>query len=110
VVPLLLLLLCWLRPRCLVTGEKGLGPVSGKPLSLKGSVLHRIIPGFMAQGGDITMGNGMGGESIYGASFPVRLIRRDGRQFGGRRAHADHVQIVGWSGQQHMKERLRLWS
>lgn len=25
----------------------------------------------MAQGGDITLGNGMGGESIYGESFPV---------------------------------------
>eukprot|EP00775_Hariotina_reticulata_P008549 gene8549-8732_t len=55
--------------RCLVTGEKGSGSVSGKPLSFKNSVFHRIIPGFMAQGGDITLGNGMGGESIYGESF-----------------------------------------
>jgi cyclophilin family peptidyl-prolyl cis-trans isomerase len=31
--------------------------------------LIRIIPGFMAQGGDITKGNGTGGESIYGKSF-----------------------------------------
>jgi peptidylprolyl isomerase len=32
-------------------------------------LMNRIIPGFMLQGGDITTGNGMGGESIYGGSF-----------------------------------------
>ncbi|KAF6261539.1 cyclophilin-like domain-containing protein [Scenedesmus sp. NREL 46B-D3] len=55
--------------RALVTGEKGSGK-AGQPLSLKGSPFHRVIPGFMAQGGDITLGNGTGGESIYGESFP----------------------------------------
>merc|ERR1712025_1069807 len=49
-------------------GEKGNGK-SGKPLHYKGSTFHRIIPQFMAQGGDFTMGNGMGGESIYGEKF-----------------------------------------
>ena len=34
--------------RALSTGEKGVG-VSGKPLHFKGSVFHRIIPGFMIQ-------------------------------------------------------------
>jgi hypothetical protein len=65
--------------RALVTGEKGVG-ASGKPLSLAGSPFHRIISGFMAQGGDITLGNGMGGESIYGESFPVRPRHGAGAQ------------------------------
>ncbi|XP_060964006.1 peptidyl-prolyl cis-trans isomerase CYP21-1 isoform X2 [Cannabis sativa] len=53
----------------LLAGEKGKG-VHGKELHYKGSPFHRIISGFVIQGGDIINGDGRGYESIYGGTFP----------------------------------------
>lgn len=39
---------------------------SGKPLTYRNSQIHRVIPGFVLQGGDFVFGNGSGGESVFG--------------------------------------------
>ena len=49
----------------LCSGVNGISQYSGMPLTYEGSHFHKIIKGFMAQGGDIIMGNGMGGESVF---------------------------------------------
>ncbi|MFS7993235.1 putative peptidylprolyl isomerase [Helianthus anomalus] len=56
--------------RVLCTGDKGVGPVTRKPLHFKGTVFHVIHKGFLAEGGDLLGKNdGSCGESIYGESF-----------------------------------------
>jgi len=54
--------------RCLCTGERG--------LSYKCTEIHRIIPGILWQGGDVSGREGRGcGKSIYGDSFPDENFR-----------------------------------
>ncbi|KAJ1722671.1 Peptidyl-prolyl cis-trans isomerase-like 1 [Coemansia erecta] len=52
--------------RQLCTGEHR---IKGIPQGYKNAPFHRIIPGFMVQGGDFVKGNGTGRLSIYGDKF-----------------------------------------
>ncbi|KAH7924935.1 hypothetical protein BV22DRAFT_1034630 [Leucogyrophana mollusca] len=54
----------------LCTGDRG--PCKNAPskkLHYLGCSMHRIVKDFIAQGGDVTRGDGSGGESIYGGKF-----------------------------------------
>lgn len=53
--------------RAFCTGE--LGVLHGHEATYEKSIFHRVIKGFMIQGGDITHKNGQGGYSIYGRTF-----------------------------------------
>ncbi|CCM05682.1 uncharacterized protein FIBRA_07913 [Fibroporia radiculosa] len=53
--------------RELASGEHGFGYAN--------STIHRIIPDFMIQGGDIQGGDGAGGRSIYGPRFADENFR-----------------------------------
>ncbi|XP_057783196.1 peptidyl-prolyl cis-trans isomerase CYP21-1-like isoform X1 [Salvia miltiorrhiza] len=72
--------------RALCTGKMGKAP-NGKVLHYKGTPFHRIIPGFMIQGGDIVSGDGRGNQSIYGGTF------RD-ENFKLKHSHAGVVSMV----------------
>ena len=67
--------------RGLCTGEYGVGKRINKKLHYRGNKFHRIIDGFVMQGGDIENGDGSGGESIYGREFRDENFMR-------RHAHA----------------------
>ncbi|ORY25055.1 cyclophilin-like domain-containing protein [Naematelia encephala] len=66
--------------RALCTGEKGLSPISHVPLHYKSSIIHRVIEGFMIQGGDFTKRTGAGGESIYGRMFEDERLEGEGTE------------------------------
>ena len=49
----------------LILGNRGKGQESGCALSYKGCHFHRVIKGFVAQGGDFVKNNGSGGECVF---------------------------------------------
>jgi cyclophilin family peptidyl-prolyl cis-trans isomerase len=63
--------------RALCTGEMGLGKVSNMPLHYRGSIFHRIIKGFMCQGGGMYL--------LFFATFKSQACRI---------ANSSHLQIL----------------
>lgn len=55
--------------------DRGNGKITGKPLCYVGTTFHRVIPNFGIQGGDITRGDGTGGECIYGSTTFTASMR-----------------------------------
>jgi len=53
----------------LCTGDYGYSTTTKHRLSYLESKIHKIVKGSYIQGGDITHGNGTGGESIFGGKF-----------------------------------------
>ena len=94
--------------RCLCTGEAGVcSAFGGPPLHFKGNVVHRIVPGQIFQAGDITAGNGTGGESIYGRKFEDESFAgRAGRHRKGLLSMANSVRTAQSRVSPHRPESL----
>ncbi|ETO05360.1 hypothetical protein RFI_32034 [Reticulomyxa filosa] len=61
--------------KCLCTGEKGISESGSKvKLHYKGSIFHRIVPNFVAQGGDFICNDGKGGECVFAKDMKTRVF------------------------------------
>jgi cyclophilin family peptidyl-prolyl cis-trans isomerase len=85
--------------KALCRGDTKSSTSPGRALAFKGSAFHRIIPGFMLQGGDITAGDGTGGESIYGPKVahtqkPHLSIYEGVRQAGDTPSHRLSIKVA----------------
>nr|KYP44071.1 Peptidyl-prolyl cis-trans isomerase CYP19-4 [Cajanus cajan] len=72
--------------RALCTGTWSLH-IFGVKLHYKGIPFHRIISGFVIQGGDIVHHDGRGYESVYGSTFPDETFKT-------KHSHAGVVSMV----------------
>ncbi|KAL9258081.1 Peptidyl-prolyl cis-trans isomerase CYP21-1-like protein [Drosera capensis] len=82
-------------------GERGKS-AKGKPLHYKKTPFHRIILGFMIQGGDIIYGVGKGGDSIYGM---VAMVN-SGSDSNGSQFFITTVKASCWMGSMSSSGRL----
>mmetsp|Transcript_25434 Transcript_25434/g.63536 ORF Transcript_25434/g.63536 Transcript_25434/m.63536 type:complete len:159 (-) Transcript_25434:85-561(-) len=74
-VGIVLTLFSWGRPssRQTVANFKALATHS-RGYGYRSAPIHRIVAGFLIQGGDIVRGDGTGGKSIFGARFPDETL------------------------------------
>lgn len=62
--------------RQLCTGEAGIGNATGLPLHFKGAPFHRIIKGFMLQGGDFSARNGTCACNVFYEPCDKQLLAK----------------------------------
>ena len=60
--------LCCAPGNAVRPGRRGL--LSPLTATYRGTEFHRVVPGFMVQGGDYEKFDGSGGRSVYGGTFP----------------------------------------
>lgn len=82
------------------SGEMG-KTADGISLHYKGKPFHRIIPGFMIQGGDIVSADGRGNISIYGGPFPDENLKI-------KHSHAGLKSSLDYSSSIHRKTKGKL--
>ncbi|KAK9854203.1 hypothetical protein WJX84_000458, partial [Apatococcus fuscideae] len=92
--------------KCLCTGERGKGKSSGKPLHFKGCEFHRIVKGFVCQGGDVVKGDGSGGDSIY-VTLTITIVMAQGGSDSGAPASSAESVALHSRCTQHLSAKVR---